>query len=319
MTGLVTLGETMGVLSTMSRAPLALHQQLSLSIAGAESTVAIGVARLGHPSRWIGRVGDDEIGRIIAKTLTAEGIDVSSVAFDVAAPTGLMVKERCVGDVVRVSYHRRGSAGSLLSVTDLPEAAIAAAGVLHVTGITAALSESAAAAVRRAVAVAREAGVPVSFDVNYRAGLWPRERAAEALTPLAMSADIVFGSEDELALVTGNTRDIAKSAAILLAGGPRTVLAKLGADGAAAYDASGCTTAGALAVPVVDVVGAGDAFVAGYLSGLLSGADPAGRPQLGCRLGAFCVGTAGDWEGIPRVGELGLLGATEPTVLGAHR
>lgn len=313
MTGLVTLGETMGALSTSGSGPLSLHQQLSLSIAGAESTVAIGVARLGQRSRWIGRVGDDEVGRLVVKTLAAERVDVSSVVEDPAAPTGLMIKEHRVGDVVRVSYHRRGSAGAALSVADLPEDEIAAAGVLHITGVTPALSASAADAVRRALDIAREAGVPVSLDVNYRSRLWSREAAADTLAPLAAAASTVFGSIEELALVTGEPAEIGDSAAKLLDAGVKTVVVKLGAQGAAVYDSTGRSSAEAVRVPVVDLIGAGDAFVAGYLSAMLTGADVSASLASGCAVAAFSVGTSGDWEGLPRPDELALL-SSDPTV-----
>lgn len=314
MMGLVTLGETMGVFAAQSSGPLHLHQHMALSIAGAESTVAIGVARLGHKSCWIGRVGADEIGGMITKTLAAEGITVDSVVVDDHAPTGLMVRERRLGSVVRVGYHRRGSAGSALTADDIDPGLIRDAAMLHITGITPALSASAAAAVRRAVDLAREAGVAVSMDVNYRSRLWSREQAAATLTPLARDASVVFGSADELALVAEGTLDIPTAAAALLDNGVAVVVAKLGAAGAEAYDNSGRTAVSALAIAVVDVIGAGDAFVAGYLSGALSGADLPARLALGCRVAAFCVASDGDWEGLPRAEELDLLNAVEPTV-----
>jgi hypothetical protein len=115
MTGpVVTCGETMACLSTAQAGPLRTGGTLRLGIAGSESNVAIGLARLGHVVAWIGRVGEDELGELVLRTLRAEGVDVSHARREAGAPTGLMIKERRVGAVTRVHYYRAGSAGSRL-------------------------------------------------------------------------------------------------------------------------------------------------------------------------------------------------------------
>lgn len=314
----VTFGETMAAMR--SGGPLRLGGTLSLSVAGAESNVAIGLARLGHGVAWIGRVGDDELGALVLRTLRAENVDVSGAVTDPARPTGLILFERRTGDVTRVQYYRSGSAGSGLVPADLmsvlaPASALSAIdrpGILHVTGITPALSPSAARAVRYGAERAREAGRVVSFDVNYRSRLWSAEDARAALRPLAAAAGTIFGSAQELALLTADPAAEPHAAAgELLRLGVQAVVLKRGSDGATAYTADGETSVAARSVRAVDVIGAGDAFVAGYLSGILDGLGTDGRLQRAAAVSAFAVGSTGDWEGLPTRTELSLLDAEE--------
>jgi len=140
---LVTLGETMALFTADRVGPLRHATTMRVGIAGAESNVAIGVRRLGHPAAWIGRVGSDELGQLVLGRLRAERVEVDAAVVDPEAPTGLMVKEHRTADLARVVYYRRGSAGSRLAPGDLDEARIRGARVLHLTGITPALSASA--------------------------------------------------------------------------------------------------------------------------------------------------------------------------------
>ncbi len=163
---------------------------MRLGAAGAESNVAIGVRRLGLPAAWMGRVGDDELGRLVLAKLRGEQVDVDAAVLDGGGPTGLMIKEQRTADIARVVYHRRHSAGSRLEPRDLDEARIRAARVLHLTGITPALGASARAAVHAAIDVAAGAGTLVSLDFNYRAALWSAEEAAAELRDLTGRADL---------------------------------------------------------------------------------------------------------------------------------
>jgi 2-dehydro-3-deoxygluconokinase len=260
----------------------------------------------------MGRVGDDEFGHLILKTLRSEGVDVSGVTVDVSRQTALMFKERSADNVVRVTYYRRGYAGSALNIDDLDTTLIESARILHVTGITLALSESARSAVSRAVEVARSAGVTVSLDFNFRSRLWSSEEAAEVIRPLAQQADLIFFGEDEL-FVLG--RDEAAEALKLSDGGRREVVIKRGARGATSYSLQGVLDESALSVRAIDPVGAGDAFVAGYLVALVEGAQAAGRLQMGCATGAFAASRYGDWECLPRRDDLDLLSHESGTTL----
>jgi 2-dehydro-3-deoxygluconokinase len=310
-----TFGESMAALRAAD--PIRLGGTMRLSIAGAESNVAIGLARLGHRVRWTGLVGDDETGELVVRTLRAEGVDVTHARADGRGPTGLILFERRVGDLTRVIYHRAGSAASFLSPADVLPALDPAPRVLHVTGITPALGPGPAAAVRAAVEhAAGGSGTLVCLDVNHRSRLWPRDRAAAALRPLVPLLSVVVASDDELELVAPASATTERDrVAALLDAGVSEVIVKRGADGASGHTSAGTVHAPARRVPVADLVGAGDAFVAGYLSGLLDGLDLADRLDRAVITGAFAVASPGDWEGLPVRRELGLLDALPGSTL----
>ncbi|GAA4968037.1 2-dehydro-3-deoxygluconokinase [Nonomuraea thailandensis] len=310
---LVTLGEVMAVTRVSGIGTPSPGAAATLSYAGAEATVAIGVARLGHRATWLGRLGQDAAADMILTSMRGEGVDVSRTVRDGDRPTGQMTRHRRTADRVVVAYHRRDGAGVRLSPGDVAAEAIGSADLLHLTGITPALGPGPAAAVERALLVAEQAGVPVSFDVNYRALLWPPEQAGEVLRRLAGRAEVLFAGVEEARLVANEAPedrdDPGMLARRLLDLGPREVVVKLGREGAYVTDGNTALRVPAREVSEVDPVGAGDAFVAGYLSGRLDGLDLAGRAERAVTCGAFAVATWGDWEGLPRLRELDLLAA----------
>ncbi|WP_432572676.1 sugar kinase [Kineococcus sp. SYSU DK005] len=307
----LTLGETMALARSEAPGPLAHARSLALGTGGAESNVAVALARLGTPVTWVGRVGADSLGELVLRELRAEGVDVAAVV-DPGAPTGLMVKERRTGERSRVWYYRAGSAGSRLHRDDVPRGALAGAALLHVTGITPALSASAADAVEHAVDAARAAGALVSLDVNHRSALWPAHEAGPVLARLARRVDVVFAGDDEAAMLVGPREDPLELAHALAALGPAQAVVKLGALGAVAVVDGAEHRRAAVPVTVVDTVGAGDGFVAGYLAELLRGCDVEQRLRTAVRVGAFACQVPGDWEGMPRRAELALLDAKDP-------
>lgn len=314
MTRVLTFGESMAALH--GEGPLRLAGGMQLSIAGTESNVAIGLARLGHQAEWIGRLGDDELGRLVLRTLRAENVDVSHVIVDGSAPTGLLLFEHRIADITNVSYYRAGSAGSGICADDVARRLTDDVAALHVTGVTAALGNTAAEAIAGCVEIARRRGIPVSLDVNFRSRLWSAATARDTLRPLVSQVEILFGSEDEVMLVAADgSTDIDTAAQQIIADGTGTVVVKRGGAGATAYTIDGKLNVPARRVPVVDVVGAGDAFVAGYLSGRLDGLDIAGCLERGVVLGAFAVSRIGDWEALPSRAELSLLDAAPGTTV----
>ncbi|MBL3699367.1 sugar kinase [Leucobacter luti] len=306
----VTLGESMGLLRQQVPGRLVTQRAMEFGFGGAESNVAIALSRLGVEAVWCGRLGTDSPGELIARELRAEGVH-PRIVWDAAAPTGLMLKERPTAGTSRVVYYRSGSAGSRLAPDDLPAGLIEGAALVHVTGITPALSGSADAAVESALRRACAAGVPTSIDLNYRSALWGAAAAGARLSELVALADLVFAGDDEAALVAG-ARPVAELAAELRRLGPREAVIKLGERGC--YVSAGDETLTRAAVPVtaVDTVGAGDAFVAGYLAEWLAGAPLAQRCDTAVRAGAFACLTAGDWEGLPRRADFALLDAGDP-------
>jgi 2-dehydro-3-deoxygluconokinase len=310
MKPVVTLGETMGLFRAGSVGSLAQVSDFVLGIGGAESNVAIALSRLGTPARWVGRVGDDSIGRRVLRELRAEGLDVRGI-IDPSAATGVMIKEQRTNDSTRVQYYRSESAGSRLAVDDLAEADIQNAALLHVTGITPALSVSATQAILEAISLAREAGVPVSFDVNHRSSLWATD-PAPLYREIASRADIVFAGEDEARLLFPGVTAPDALAESIAGLGPGQVIIKRGEAGCSALIEGARYARAAIVVRAVDTVGAGDAFVAGYLAELLAELPVEERLTTAVTLGAFACLNPGDWEGFPRRDELTLLSASEP-------
>ncbi|NIG66805.1 sugar kinase [Microbacterium sp. Be9] len=308
----ITIGETMGLLHSLHPGRLDLAHAVGVSIGGAESNTAIGLARLGVAAAWLGRVGADAFGERILRTLRAESVDVVEI-IDAHAPTGLMVKERRSSTQTSVSYYRSGSAGSRLTPGDIPAGIIENARVLHVTGITPALSGDAKEAIFAAIRRARAAGVRVSFDVNHRSRLWDAGLARPVYRELIASSDIVFAGVEEAALVL----DTSETSALLLAHGlaalgPSEVIIKRGAEGADAHIDGNAFHVDAVPVDVIDTVGAGDAFVAGYLAERVRAASPESCLRMGASAGACACTAAGDWESLPTREDVASLTRTDP-------
>lgn len=266
-------------------------------VAGAESNVAIGLARLGHEVAWIGRLGQDPFGRFIYNRLRGEGVDVSAVRFDPDRPTGLYVKEMA-GWRTSVYYYRAGSAAGGLRAEECRLDRFSGARYLFVTGITPALSGSCRDAVFGAVDEARRLGMTVAFDPNLRLKLWPLAEARAVMDALADRADLVLPGLEEGRALTG--RSAPEEIADYYSGkGAELVAVKMGVDGA--YYRSGAAEGRvpAFPVPTVDEVGAGDAFDAGLLSGLLDGLSLSAAVERGCALGAMAVTAVGDSAALP--------------------
>lgn len=290
----LTFGEALGVLHTDES--IAHTSHLRVGTGGSEANVAIGLARLGASVAWLGRIGDDGLGRRIIRELRGEGVDVRAL-LDAAAPTALLLKETDSAGRTEIVYHRRGSAGSRLNPSDLDVAAEIEVDHLHLTGITAALSDTAAATLE--AALDRWSGVPVSFDINHRSRLWPVDDAAPVYRALASRADIVFAGFDEALILAPDSADAEEAARSIAALGPDEVVIKLGEDGALALVDGVLHRAAAVPVRVVDTVGAGDGFVAGWLAERVLGRPVEERLRTAVRVGAAACSRPGDWEGLP--------------------
>ena len=300
----VTLGEPLAAFLAVEPVALADVGTYRLYVAGAESNLAIGLARLGHAVAFVGRVGDDGLGTAILRRLRGEGVDVAGLGVEPGTQTGIMIRERRAFGPSEVTYRRLDSAGSRLAPDDLARSGgLRGARWVHLTGITPALSGSARAAVDSAIDEARRAGATVSFDVNLRRRLWSADVAAPVLAAIARRADVVFGSPDELELVAGGPDAPAR----LLDDGVSLVVTKSGPDGASSLDAAGKAIV-APAFPlraVIDPVGAGDAFCAGFIAARLEGHEIEQAIDWGAACGAAVAAVEGDVDGLPTRAELG--------------
>jgi 2-dehydro-3-deoxygluconokinase len=282
---LVTVGETMGALVRGEAAGCYRATPI-----GAESNVAVGMAQLGCRTRWISRLGDDEIGRFVAEFVAGHGVEVD-VDWDPCHVTGLCTKEFSPAGT-RVRYYRSQSAARHLNETHL--ARLAGSRWVHVTGVTAALSPSCLAMVSKIVQRRKVDAGRVSFDVNYRPALWSApDHAAATLLPLARAADTVFIGDDEARVLLGSS-DEAEVRRLILTRDDQAVVLKRGPGEASVVTLTDSVSEPALAAPVVDVTGAGDAFAAGYLAASLWGWQPAERLRLGHAMAARVVGLTAD-------------------------
>jgi 2-dehydro-3-deoxygluconokinase len=307
----VTLGETMILFLANTIGPLREAADFHRFVAGAETNVATGLCRLGHTAGWISRLSDDELGRTVAFRLRGEGIDISRAKIDAEAPTGLMVRERRELGPIDVIYYRRGSAASRMTPDDLDADYIAGARYLHLTGITPALSASCRETSFAAAKIARDAGVPVVLDPNLRFKLWSREDARATLRELATHADIILPGLEEAEFLTGET-DPETAAHWFLEHAPTLslVVMKLGAEGSMAVTRDGIVRVPATPLPrVIDPVGAGDAFAAGFYAGQLRGFAMAETLGLANRCGAWATTAPGDADVFPRWDEVATGGA----------
>ncbi|WP_442595902.1 sugar kinase [Neobacillus sp. D3-1R] len=295
----VTFGETMVLFNPEQMLPLEYNHKFLKQIGGAESNVAIGLQRLGHKVGWFSKLGNDPFGRYIHKFVRGEGIDTSRCKYTDEAPTGLFFKEKRSSTDIRVFYYRKNSAASLLSEEDLDEEYMASAKILHLTGITPALSASCRKAIFKAIEIAKKHNVKIVFDPNIRLKLWSKEEAKDILIQIAKEADIILPGMDEGELMTGKKtpEEIAEA---LSFGQNKTVIIKLGEKGA--YFESGDDKGyveGFQVTQIVDPVGAGDGFAAGVISGILRNEPTSQAVRRGNAVGAIVVGVNGDVEGLP--------------------
>ncbi len=314
MLSTVCIGETMAMLTPLDGVPLHRATELHCGVGGAESNVALGFAAMGLDSHWVGRVGDDGFGVRIIDELRRGGVGVSSVQVDRTLATGVYVKVPApeVHGIGSVLYYRSGSAASVMGPSMLTDPAVVLllehAGLVHLSGITAALSPE-CLAMTEAVLIAPRRGRLISFDVNWRPALWVN-RDRSVLRRLANLADVVLVGKDEAEHAFGTT-DEGELRALLP--GPSVLVIKDGAVSATALHRDGSRTdVPALSVDVLEPVGAGDSFAAGFLSGMLHGLDQRASLRMGHIAAACTLTVHGDRGPLPDADELSvILGSCE--------
>ena len=304
-------GEAMLLLVADRPGPIEEAESFHKRTAGAETNVAIGLARLGLKVGWASRLGTDSMGRALIATMRREGIDCSHVICDPTQRTGFQFKGRVDdGSDPPVEYHRKGSAASRMGPADVDAAWLRSARHLHATGVFAALSDTSLQAAVTAIDVMRAAGRTVSFDPNLRPTLWSSTDVMRHwINHLASRADWVMPGVDEGRLLTGESSPEA-IAAFYRRRGATLVIVKLGAAGAY-YDSAVAGTGRVDGFPVddvIDTVGAGDGFAAGVVSALLEGRSVADAVRRGAWIGARAVQVLGDTEGLPTRAELDAAG-----------
>ncbi|HEY3708645.1 MAG TPA: sugar kinase [Amycolatopsis sp.] len=288
----VCLGESMAQLLPADGKPLRHATRFALTTAGAESNVARALVQLGTTASWVSLVGEDALGARLLDDVAAAGVDVSLTRRR-PGRTGFFVKDPHPGGST-VTYYRDGSAATRLGRADVDRALAARPRHLHLSGVTAALSASC----RDAVGYALDCDIATSFDVNHRPALWPDAgEAATVLSGLARRADVVFTGLDEAgalwgAKTAGDVRELLPEPAVLVV--------KNGGTDATSFGPDGVVVEPALPVDVVEPVGAGDAFAAGWLHGMLTGLAHPARLRLGHLLAGAALTSLSDHFPLPR-------------------
>lgn len=292
---LVTIGETMLRLSVNDGQSLEAADTYRADIAGAESNVAIDLARLGLAAGWVSRVPDNPLGRKVTNDLRRHGVDTSRViwASEDERQSTFFVEFAPLPRGTRVFYDRKASAFAKISPQEVDWVFVRSARWLHISGITPALGDGPLATAKQAIAEAACAGMTVSIDVNYRSNLWTPRQAAQQLGPLMCKADVLICAlRDAISLF--QTPDSAEDAVIALhkAFVPAITIVTLGNDGVIAYDGQ-LYRQQAVPAETIDPIGSGDAFVAGFIAGHLEGGLERGL-SMGVGLAAVKRGYRGD-------------------------
>ncbi|MHB8687328.1 MAG: sugar kinase [Candidatus Dormibacteria bacterium] len=294
----VTIGESMILLDPIEDGPLDHVTGYRQRVAGAESNFAIALSRLGLHSAWISRLGDDPFGRLVRERIEAEGVQVHA-SVDAEAPTGIYFKERRAPERVDVYYYRTGSAASRLTPSDLPADLFPRSRMFHFSGINLAIPGELPRATLHALALARKHDVPVSFDPNLRPRLWDIETARPVLLPMIQDLELLLTGQGEIYALLGENelpavlRELARRRVRI------AVIKRGGAGAIVASDGRVISVAPAAPIRVIDSVGAGDAFNAGFVAGQLRGLSIEDSGRLGSATGATALAGSGDYETLP--------------------
>jgi 2-dehydro-3-deoxygluconokinase len=292
---LITLGETMWRLSPPGHERLEAARSLDIQVGGAESNVAIALARLGKTVAWWSRLPDSPLGRHIANTLRTYQVDVSGVRWSEGRLGTYYVEFGSAPRSTQVIYDRADSTASQMQPDDFPWSQLRQARWLHLTGITPALSVSCLQTTRRALLEARRAELVVSFDLNYRARLWSMEQARPVFDELASHASLVItAARDARHLLGYDESPTILARTLHERWNGATVVLTTGDEGAFAYDGSNFYDVPAFPVHIVDRIGAGDAFDAGLICALLDGKSLAEALRQGTALAALKMTVPGD-------------------------
>lgn len=269
---ILALGEPMLEFNADVDGALESAESFAVGYGGDTSNFLIAAARSGARTGYVTRVGDDAFGTVLTRLWEREGVGTAHVAREAGGRTGIYFIARGAAGH-GFTYYRADSPASRLSPADVPEQAVARARLLHVTGITQAISTTACDAAFHAMAVARTHNTLITYDPNHRPALWSRERACAVILRSLELCDIALPNLEEGRMLTGEESPESVLGA-LCARGPKVVVLKLGEEGALVADGGEVTHIPAHPVTAVDASGAGDTFDGAFAARLVAGASP---------------------------------------------
>jgi len=304
MPEVITIGESMVMFIASQGDSLEFVSDFTRHLAGAESNVAIGLARLGHKTGWISSIGNDPFGTYIRNTIGGEGVDTSAVTVSTVHSTGMLIKERNDGGDPQVYYYRGDSAAANFTSDMLQESYFDNGKIFHITGIFPVLGAKSKEALFAAIKIAKSRGLMISFDPNIRLKLWTGEEEKATLLEIAGMSDLILPGLHEAELLVGSTK-WEKISKFFHGKGNKFVIMKNGADGAyySIREDDGSITQGYekgfKVGKVVDTVGAGDGFAVGVLSALRENLSLGQAVKRGNAIGSMAVMVRGDSDGYP--------------------
>lgn len=305
MKDIITIGDGLIAFNPMSNGPMRFNDLFVKKVGGAELNVAMGCSRLGLKTGWISQLGNDEFGRYILNYARGENVDVSQVGLVDDYPTSLTFKEIKENGNVKTFYYREKSPTLTMSTETLDEEYIKNAKILHITGIFPAINLSNnLPIIKKAVKLAKKHGLKVSFDPNIRLKLWDKEEARHTLSELLPDIDILLAGDEEMDIILGKSDpneiiEECKKYDISYIG------VKQGSRGSVGYFNNEIIKSSAVKVDkVVDTVGAGDGFNAGFLYGVINDWPLERTLKFANTIGAMVVGVRSDNEGLPYYDEV---------------
>lgn len=281
------------------KGPIIFCDTFKRKLGGAELNVAIGCARLGLKSGWISRLGNDDFGKYILKTVRGEGVDISEVQLIEEYPTSVYFREVLADGSSRSFYYREKSPTSTMKCKELNEEYFKSAKVLHITGVFPSITNNNQEIILEAIRLAKKNNLTVSFDPNIRLKMWTKEEAKSYIEKLLPDVDIILIGDEEIEILLGDVT-IEDAIKTFHSYGIDKVIVKKGAKGALGSDGENIYEVEAIKPKaLVDTVGAGDGFAAGFLTALLKGKALEDCVRFANAVGSLVVGVEGDNEGLP--------------------
>ncbi len=291
-----SIGSTMIRLSVPSGERLESANTYTVHTAGTEANTLTALSRMGKKTAWVSRLKRDALGQRVENDIHKFGVDTSRIIWSESDRNEVFYVEYGASPRgIKVIYDRLGSALSKIHWEEIDQDHLLNTRFLHMTGILPALSDNCRIVTQQAMAAAKDAGVKVSFDVNYRSNLWTPEEAGKAIRPLIGLCDILFLTREDakdLFNLSGDPDHILQSVMELFQ--PEICVITLGGEGAVASDGNRRYSSNAYKVEIIDRLGAGDSFTAGFLCGYLEGSMEKGL-QYGLAMAALKLGIKGDY------------------------
>lgn len=294
----LTIGDAMITMNPMSKGPMRYVNQFERKVGGAELNFAIACARLNLDTTWVSRLGKDEFGRYIFNFVRGEGVDVSNVRLMENYPTSVNFKQINEDGSGKTFYYRYNSPILSMELEDFQDEQFEDISLIHLTGVFMAIDKKNLEIVYKILEIAKRKNIIVSFDPNIRLKLWSIEDARKAYDNVFPYVDILLTGLDEIEMITGFSDEVALGK-FANAYNISDLVIKDGGNGSKLYKNGTWISKEAFKVDVIDTVGAGDGFDAGYVYSFLMNRPDEEKLRFANAVGGLVTTVSGDNEGLP--------------------